>query len=166
VVNREIIVFSTTNAVAAMDAGYGKPKGAGQSGVKGKTSAGIAMPIEHIDGLCCYSLNEWIWSKGDNGWEWMESNASWLMKDTNAKGRCADQCVQFAAAHGAMGFPPCKPKVTSNMKQQISGSDMVLTIEGEDIVIQVKCDWKSGKRPKGWGNVYLETAEANPLRRH
>lgn len=45
--------------------------------------------------------------------------------------------------------------------------DVDLQIKGQDIIlgpsrVQVKCDWRGGRKPTGTGNLFLQVEECNP----
>ena len=46
---------------------------------------------------------------------------------------------------------------------QLKGMDIVLFCRKR---IQVKCDYRSGDRPLGTGNLFIQKAERNPLKRY
>jgi hypothetical protein len=45
---------------------------------------------------------------------------------------------------------------------QIQGTDIVVFCRKK---VQVKCDYAAGDKPNGTGNLFLQRAERNPLRR-
>lgn len=61
----------------------------------------------------------------------------------------------------------------SSIIDTVDVNDRELQIEGTDIIpifaesYQVKCDWKAGPKSLGGsGNLYIQTAECNPLKRY
>ena len=45
---------------------------------------------------------------------------------------------------------------------QLAGTDMLVFVKKR---VQVKCDYTAGDKPLGSGNLYLQKAERNPLKR-
>jgi len=45
---------------------------------------------------------------------------------------------------------------------QLRGTDILVACNKR---IQVKCDYRSGKKPNGTGNLFLQKSERNPFKR-
>jgi hypothetical protein len=55
------------------------------------------------------------------------------------------------------------PKIVEGRGLQIEGMDIIVNCK---VKIQVKCDFTGGRKPLGSGNLFLQTAECNPLRNY
>jgi len=151
VVNQTIYVFETKSGIEAIRQHDIEKKPAFQNGVRGKTAEGWPVPVELIEDLRHIWLPEW------EGWE--HADPAW---NTTKKGRFAVRCVTDAMKAGV--FPLwIDATETDRENVQVSGTDIVLFCRKR---IQVKCDWRCGTKPAGTGNLFLQCAERNPLRRH
>lgn len=63
---------------------------------------------------------------------------------------------------GEKTVPQAKAEESGDKSVQIAGTDIVVCCKKR---IQVKCDSRCGERPLGTGNLFLQRAERNPLRR-
>ena len=83
---------------------------------------------------------------------------------TSQKG---DNAVSVATELMRKGHFPLwgEGKPTSRIELEIHGTDVLLWGKWR---IQVKCDYNAGKGEdgSGTGNIFLQTAERNPLKRH
>lgn len=84
----------------------------------------------------------------------------------NIKGEFAVQIVKAMVLRGLM--PPMVPlaEEQGDLQVQIEGVDIIIT-SNFTMRLQVKCDFDGG--PSDWGgtgNLYLQTAECNPLGLH
>ena len=82
---------------------------------------------------------------------------------TNVKGLQALRIVKEMLRRGLI---PISMGVTvvSDMEMQIAGTDIIVTAHAR---IQVKCDYMAGPESLGGsGNLYLQTHECNPFRKH
>jgi hypothetical protein len=149
VVNETIYVFQTHSARAALVAFPACPlRCASQPGCTGPTAEGWIMPLDRIADVRRLRVR---WTR------WAEFSP---MMATNDKGALAVAFVVRALELGR--FPLWVVAGESADKRiQIAGTDIVVTANQ---LIQVKCDWRSGDRPKGTGNVFLQKSERNPLR--
>jgi hypothetical protein len=151
VVTRTVYVFETSAARAAIAAHPDCPiKFAGQPGCNGPTGKGYVMPLAWIDGVRRVRFR-WV------RWEEFQPTMS-----TSEKGALAVEFVVTLLKYGR--FPLWIAATESDDGSvQIAGTDIVVAAHKR---IQVKCDWKSGDPPLGTGNVFLQTAEVNPLKLH
>ena len=80
------------------------------------------------------------------------------------KGRKATLLIKGMIRDGM--FPmPAIPLEQLDRALQIDGEDIVAWISGRRIRIQVKCDYAGGEESLGGtGNLFLQTAELNPLK--
>jgi|TARA_R110000824_G_C14859724_1_gene641039 hypothetical protein len=144
---RNVFVFRTAAALHVM--GDGPERTASQPGVSGVTGRGRVVPWDAIPGMRrirWYSVEWWTWFARD--------------QSTSEKGAHAVQVVQHLL--GAGRFPLWCGDVDESKDAtiQIAGTDIVVAGRWR---IQVKCDYDAG--PGGTGNLFLQTAECNPLGR-
>lgn len=125
--------------------------GAGQIGVAGQTSKGYAVVWSEIP-----DIRRIRWDSG-RWWERFSQNDS-----TTTKGKKACGVVGDLLRLGRFPLWYVQPAVDSKVVSlQHKGTDLLLCDQWR---IQVKCDWNAGEG--GTGNLYIETHERNPLRRH
>lgn len=148
--NRAIYVFPTRNGVDAITRIRPPLRFAGQPGVVGPTAEGWLVRVEDIADLRRLRFTSW------NGWTQFRRTLS-----TSDKGSLAVKCVVAAMKIGRFPF---WLDATEDERQnvQIKGTDIVVFCRKK---IQVKCDYSGGDRPKGSGNLFLQRAERNPLKR-
>lgn len=154
VATKSIYVFPTQNGVRAIEEHKATLRfcHAFQEGVSGPTAYGCCMPVEWIDDLRRLSFASW------EGWAAFTPNLG-----TAQKGALAVQCVIAAMK---LGHFPFWIKASEDERQeiQVKGTDIVVFCKQR---IQVKCDASGGaRRDGGTGNLYLQTHERNPLKRH
>lgn len=153
VLARSIFVFLTKHGRAACEAVDISEAVAYQPGVAYPTARGKKVPLDRIRDLRTLDLSAWpVWDKFDK-------NAS-----TSEKGRRAVSVVLHALRLGAFPFWVSASE-SQDARIQISGTDIVCA---NRTLIQVKCDWTAGPRtvPGCSGNLFLQTAELNPLGLH
>lgn len=150
VVNRSVYVFPTAQGIAAIERERPPLVSAYQEGVIGKTAEGWLVKVEWIADLRRLQFASWT------GWEVMAPTHS-----TSDKGRAAVQCVIAAMR---MGRFPFWLDATEDQREhvQIRGTDIVVFCRKK---VQVKCDWRGGHQPQGTGNLFIQKAERNPLKR-
>lgn len=155
VVNKAVYVFRTIDAIEAIkDERYIKKAPATQQGVDGLVTAmGYVMPINKIwgEGVRKVEFESPGWYKFTNKDK----------MDVSKKGRLAVACVRGAMRRGIFPFW-LDAEDSKDRHVQIAGTDLIVTSNHR---IQVKCDWDCGEKPNGTGNVYLQYAEANPLKK-
>jgi len=85
------------------------------------------------------------------------------------KGRKATDLVLQMIKRGLFPLPALGEEIT-DQDLQVDGEDIVIKANAfryENLVVQVKCDYKGGERDLGGtGNLYLQTAECNPFGIH
>lgn len=151
VVNQAIYVFPTRNGIAAIEEHRPDEVPAFQPGVDGVTALGWKVNIDWVNDLRCLQFNSWP--------RWSEFSE---ILSTGRKGALAVECVLDAMARGR--FPLwLQTGEDKRVEVQRKGTDILLTCQKR---IQVKCDYRCGHLPKGTGNLFLQRAERNPLKRH
>ena len=124
-----------------------------QPGVRHATAEGKLVPVEDIPDLRTVDL----------------SNESWWVKfkpldSTVTKGRKAVAVTLWALRKARIPLWINSVQESSNVDLQRKGADILLWAR---LRIQVKCDWTAGPvECGGSGNIFLQQAEINPLRRH
>jgi hypothetical protein len=151
VVNRKIYVFRTPMGIAAIERLVPEKATASQPGVGGITAQGWKLPWDAIEDIRIIHPCKWT------GWALFRETMT-----TTEKGRLAVQCVQYAMKCGRFPLWVCSDE-DDRESVQIKGTDILLFCRKR---IQVKCDWRCGERPAGTGNLFLQCAERNPLRRY
>lgn len=148
VVNKTIYAYQTFKGVEAVEKYKPKEAYAGQPNVDGHTAKGWLVRPEWIDGLMKLNFVSWPY--------WTSFNRNMT---TSEKGNLAVKCVCDCMKKGRFPF---WINATEEDRQniQIKGVDIVVFCRKK---IQVKCDWYSGPFP-GTGNLFLQSAERNPLR--
>jgi hypothetical protein len=118
-----------------------------QSGVQGKTAEGWLVKIEWIEDVRRVRYQSW------GKWEMFIPTLS-----TTDKGKLAVECVLSAMRLGR--FPMWIDASEDDRENvQIHGTDILVFARKK---VQVKCDYRAGET----GNLFLQRAERNPLRRH
>ena len=146
VCNKTLYVFPTKNGVRAISENQCKIGNAGQPGVDGVTGRGWLVKHEWIEDLRKLRYESWAWHR------------FLPMLSTEAKGKLAVECVTDSMKAGRVSFW-IDARETDRENVQVSGTDIVVFCRKR---IQVKCDWSAGKT----GNLFLQCAERNPLKRH
>lgn len=151
VTNRAIYVFQTSEGLLAVERHQPPERPAYQDGVRGATAIGWLVRPDWISGLRKVPCDNWP------GWHrFLKPGLS-----TSDKGALAVECVTSALRSGA--FPLwIEAEESGDKSVQIAGTDIVVCCKKR---IQVKCDSRCGERPLGTGNLFLQRAERNPLRR-
>jgi hypothetical protein len=154
VVNKVIYVFPTQNGLAAIvEHEHEAPLvDAGQEGVIGRTACGWLIKPEWIADMRRLPYGSWPrWAEFDN-----------KKLTTTQKGALAVDCVLQTMRIGRFPF---WLNATEDERQnvQLDGTDILVFCKKK---VQVKCDAKCGERPLGTGNLFLQKAERNPLKRH
>jgi len=148
-----VFVFKTRDGVEA--AKGAEERFAWQPGVNdGPTANGWVVPIESIIGLRTIRIPNWP------AWAMFLGNEN----DPVEKGKIAVSIVLDLMKRA--GFPFWVDAAESkDVNIQKHGTDIFV---GFKKMVQVKCDWTAGpKSIRGCsGNLYLQTAERNPLRRY
>ena len=147
---RNIFVFRTDLAVALLPGRY-EVRPAFQAGVKGPTAKGYLVPWRDVPDIRRLKWESCRW------WERFD-----LHQSTSAKGRQAVVVVIDLLRSGR--FPLwISAEESERAELQLHGTDVLLWGRWK---IQVKCDWKAGDPEEGGsGNLFLQIAERNPLKR-
>ena len=151
---RRIYVFPTVEGRKALSRGKERP--AYQDKVAGATASGYTVPIWQIDRCVGLVLNETEW----NAVRFSETD------DVSTKGHKAAEFVAALIKKGVLPLP-FKSTVNANLpvEMEIAGQDIRVIVAEQVIVVQVKCDYEGGAKVLGGsGNLYLQTAERNPLK--
>lgn len=151
VVNKTVYVFPTANGIRAIER-YDPPlRTATQPGVVGPTAEGWLVRCEWIDDL--RRLRFFSWER----WPQFAETLS-----TTGKGTLAVECVLATMQMGK--FPFWIDATESDRENvQLGGTDILVFCRKK---VQVKCDYRSGEKPLGTGNLFLQRAERNPLGKH
>jgi len=150
-----LYVFPTAEAQQLLDqrATEFKQVQAFQPGVKYPTALGRLVPPAAIPRLVIVHLPDCDW--------WAKFKPT---HGTSKKGSLAVKAVDWALRNGKLPLWVTGTKETQNIQNQIKGIDILLTGQWK---IQVKCDWDAGPRERGGtGNLFLQSAERNPRKRH
>jgi len=143
--NQTIYVFITRNVIKTIESIRPEVKLAGQPGVKGVTAQGYVVKIEDIEDIRRVQFN-WRW--------WKHFDEKW---PTEKKGKFAVVCVRdcMRAGHFPLWFDAADDE---RLNIQIAGTDMLVFCRKK---IQVKCDSPVART----GNLFIQTAERNPLKK-
>jgi hypothetical protein len=144
--DKTVYVFRTVEGLRAIER-YKPPLApAKQDGVVGKTAVGWLVQPDWIEDLRRLRFQSW------KQWSALHPRLS-----TSAKGRLAVACVVEIMRMGR--FPLWIDASESDRENvQIEGTDIIVFARKK---IQVKCDMSAGIT----GNLYLQKAERNPLKR-
>jgi hypothetical protein len=147
VLEKIIYVFPTRNGINAIKVHDPVLKSAGQPGVDGPTATGWLVRPDWIEDIRKVKFLSWE--------RWGEFNED---LPTNKKGKLAVECVIEIMRRGRFPF---WIDATEDQREniQISGTDILVFCKKR---VQVKCDYPIGKT----GNLFLQKAERNPLKRH
>ena len=150
VVNRTIYVFQTRLGVEAIERENPPLRTASQPGVSGITAEGWVVAVTSIPDLRRVKFESW------GGWPEFSEHLT-----TSAKGALAVRCTIEAMKRGRFPF---WLDATEDEREnvQILGTDILVFCRKR---VQVKCDYRCGDRPLGTGNLFLQRAERNPLRK-
>jgi hypothetical protein len=147
VCNRMIYVFQTVEGRRAIERNHFPLANAWQDGVAGRTAEGWLVRIECIDGIRRLWFNSWT------KWDQFTPNLN-----TSQKGKLAVECVVDLMKGGYFPFWIDEATESDRENVQIKGTDIIVFARKK---IQVKCDWRAGET----GNLFLQRAERNPLKR-
>jgi len=150
VVNKAIYVFQTSLGIEAIKRHNPREVFATQPGIEGPTARGWLVKIQWIKDLRQLLYYSWKY------WPFFSESMS-----TSDKGALAVKCVCDCMKIGKFPFW-IDASEENRADVQIVGVDIVVSCKKR---VQVKCDWHSGPIP-GTGNLFLQSAERNPLKRH
>jgi hypothetical protein len=155
---RRVYVYPTAEGCRAIEAGGRSARPAYQAGVKGATAMGYCVPPFDIRRCVALEVRADAWA------------AATFCKtdDTSTKGSKAVRFVAGMIRAGVFPLPyvigECNTDLDRTM--QIRGDDIVVAVGANRVHIQVKCDYCGGdKALGGTGNLYLQIAERNPLKK-
>jgi len=150
VVCKKVYVFKTQNALDAIRITNPESRSAYQDGVDGATAQGWLVRPRDIVGL--RTLPCGLWGRWDEFNEGMTTSEKGLL--------AVDLVVRILS----IGYFPIWIEASENQCRnvQINGTDIIVN---PNVKIQVKCDYRAGEYP-GTGNLFLQFAERNPLKRH
>jgi len=149
VVARTLYVYRTPIVATflAENPGRYQMRDAGQDGVRGRTAEGYIVPVREVPDIRCLPFHSYDWSV-------------FAQKDTTSeKGKKAVAVVTECLKRGRLPmFVDATESECSTL--QIKGTDILVVHKTR---IQVKCDWWAGDGLGCSGNLYIQTAERNPL---
>lgn len=145
---RQIYVFKTGEGVKAITKHNPRVVDGYQNGVVGRTASGWLVKPAWITDLRTLKFISWT------GWEFYDP--SW---STSEKGAFAISCVRALMEQGRFPIWIANAVEEQRREVQIAGTDILLFCKRH---VQVKCDEPCGKT----GNLFLQKAERNPLKRH
>jgi hypothetical protein len=150
---RRVYVFPTEEGRKALAKGVKLP--AYQPGVEGPTALGHCVPVWCIRKCVCLQVKPAAWDAIGFSPE----------DDTSVKGHKAVRLVVGMIQNGLFPLPLTGSSNASlSPELEIAGEDIRVSVNEQTIAIQVKCDYPGGAvELGGTGNLYLQTAECNPL---
>lgn len=154
VVHQTIYVFQTQAGRDAIITYKPPLRTSTQPGANGITATGWPVELAWIKDLRQIHFPDWKW------WNHLNANGGLMLPDR--KGAAAVQCVIAAMKLGRFPFW-VDASEDDRLNVQIKGQDIVVFCRKK---VQVKCDWRSGPKPLGTGNLYLQKAERNPFKLH
>ena len=155
-VARKVYVYPTKRGLEAIDSGKFRSVPGYQDGIKTATAKGYLVPPFEIKECVAISLRA-------EAWDYLKFSEH----DTlSSKGHKAEKLILQMLKRGL--FPvPALPDTVTDKDIQIRGADIIIKagkLTRDDIVIQVKCDYRGGERSDGGtGNLFLQTEECNPF---
>lgn len=154
---QRVYIYPTENARKLIEGGNLTRKSATQPGVNGKTTGrGYVVKPDQISGCVCIQLPSRTWQHVDIRRE----------QSTSEKGRRAVRLVMGMVKHRMIPMPASADEI-QDYDLQVSGADVIVDHPAGRYVVQVKCDYNGGPREYGGtGNLFLQTWEINPLKRH
>lgn len=154
-VAKHVYVFPTKHGVQAIDTGKFEKKPGYQDihGCNGKTAEGYLVPPSSIEGCISIRIPVFI----------LVRYPIYQWDSTTDKGNKATAIVADLLRLGRIPLK-ADPEVIHDSDLQIKGTDITVKLNTR---IQVKCDFAGGDKRHGHvtGNLFLQVAECNPLRR-
>lgn len=144
-----VYIYRTEAGKKAIASGWYEERSATQEGIEGVTARGYPVPVDEIDGIRCVEIPVVC----------LRHLPITPKSPTTEKGKIAALTVTFMLRNGLLPLE-IGAKDVGDQKMQVEGVDILVN---SAFRIQVKCDWNGGRR--GTGNLFLQTAECNPLRR-
>ena len=155
---KRIYIYPTHRGLEAIATGKYKEVLGYQKGVDYATSKGYLVPPFDIHECVALSIKNEVW----------EHMGFTEELDTSTKGGKAERLIYEMLKRGMFPIPAISQSVNDH-DMQISGCDIYIkpnAIRRKEILIQVKCDFPGGERNLGGtGNLFLQIAECNPLRK-
>jgi len=156
---KRVYVYPTVEALKLIkNCAYPK-RNAYQPGCKQQTAEGFLVPAKHIPKCIGLEVRNSVWAYID-----LKED-----QDTTLKGQKAVCLITGMIKKGLYPIPALAEEVKAR-DLQIDGQDIILKWsrdEQDAHIIQVKCDFKGGpKNLGGTGNLFLQTAERNPKKKH
>jgi len=154
---KRVLIFRTADAQKLLEnfrAEFPEVR-AFQDGVSYATARGMLVPCDRMPNLRILDpkLPDDCWARGFRP-----------DHNTTTKGRRAADLVLWLLDKGRIPLWFRKSDEPDDMNVQRKGTDIVIWAR---IRIQVKCDWEAGPvNLGGSGNIFLQTAELNPLKRY
>jgi len=155
---RRVYVYPTAEGRRALEAGGRRARPAYQPGVVGPTAMGYCVPPFAIRRCVAVEVRAQAW----------EAVAFSETDDTSAKGQKAVRFVAEMIRAGVFPLPYAVGQLDADPARamQIRGDDIIVDLGATRVHIQVKCDYRGGDVTLGGtGNLYLQVAERNPLRK-
>jgi len=159
---KRVYVYPTQNGIKAIETGQYYCVHGYQNGIEEPTSKGYLVPPFHIKSCVGLGFRNKVWTAID------------FNSDDTTSGK-GDKAVKLVLSMIENGLFPFLAIVTANeitdKALQVEGQDIIISASAihvlEDIVIQVKCDYPGGEKSLGGsGNLFLQIAESNPLKRY
>lgn len=146
-----IFVFQTKSALS-LDLSKYPLRPAYQPDVDYRTSEGWCVPWNDIPDIRMLRWHSIPW------WDTFEN-----LEKTTDKGIAASRVAEGLLLSGRFPLWPVNAKESLRLSVQKGGTDILLWGKWK---IQVKCDFRAGpKELGGTGNIFLQKAEINPLKR-
>jgi hypothetical protein len=153
VLAQRILVFKTAEMLRVIEEKRFPSSLAFQSGINQPTAQGYLVPIKAVPDIRVLNFQSYNWNS------FPPQTAL-----TSSRGKAAVEVVCELLKHGR--FPLwIEAEEAEDKTIQIKGTDIIITANKR---IQVKCDYCAGE--KTWasgctGNLFIQTAEINPLKR-
>jgi len=153
---RRVHVYPTAFGVKAIETGKYRQTHGYQPGWDKPTALGYLVPPTEISYCLELAFRDLTWDALD------------IRQDetTTSKGDKAVRLVKMMLKRGMIPFPT-ESEIISEKDMQITGTDIFVKanfLRAKDIRIQVKCDYKGGRRELGGsGYLFLQTKEHNPF---
>jgi len=151
----KLYVYPTRRGIEAIHSGLFRKVNGYQKGIETATASGYLVPPFEIKECVALSVRSEVW-------DYLRFSET---DHLTVKGKKAERLVLQMIKRGL--FPiPAMPTGITDKDIQIRGADIIIksgSLTKDDIVIQVKCDYKGGEREAGGsGNLFLQVAECNP----
>jgi hypothetical protein len=148
-------LYPTVDGANIVKSGRYKQRIAKQQGTDIVTAVGYAVPWDDIPNIQRIEIPPLV----------MKYAKVKPSDNTTDKGEWAVKTANILLKRGLFRIE-MGSEVIGDKKMQIEGTDLIISASFR---IQVKCDWNGGKssdEKTGTGNLFLQTAECNPFKRH